>query len=71
MLAYQVLNEIIFSEAHMSTVSHIALPPLQLSVSFVLMSDPIGLPLKGFSVRTALEGASERLQILAHLYYNP
>ena len=67
MLAYQMLNKIIFSEAHVSTISHIAFPPLQLSMPFVLMSYPIGFPLERFSIWTALKGTSKRLQILAYL----
>jgi hypothetical protein len=51
----------------MRTVGDLARPVLQLSVAFVLMSNPVSLALERFRLATARECACERLDVLMNM----
>jgi hypothetical protein len=67
MLSNKMLHKIVFSVASMRTVADLARPVLQLSMAFVLMSDPISLALERFRLATARECACERLNVLMNM----
>ena len=67
MFTYEVLNEVIFSEALVRTIAHITLPPLELAMSFILMSNPVSFAFEGFGICTGLKCASEGLNIFVNM----
>jgi hypothetical protein len=46
MLANKVLEEVVLAITNMTAFIHFTLPPLQATVTFVLVPDPIRLPLE-------------------------
>ena len=52
----------------MATVINVARPPLEMTVTFVLVADPIGLPLEHLRITTSVPGTSEWLYIFVHVF---
>ena len=68
MLSDQMLDEIVFAIAFVRAIVHVAHPPLQLAMPFVLMPDPIGFALKGLWLGTGGEGTGEGLDIFVDVF---
>ena len=67
MLPHEMLDKIILPVAPMGAFGHIALPPLKLPMSFILMSDPVGFTLERLRLGALEEGACEGLNILMYV----
>ena len=63
MLSDQVLNEVILAETCMVTISNVTGPVLELSVAFVLVSNPVSFALERFGFLAVREGTGEGLNV--------
>lgn len=68
MFSHQMLDEIVFAKTFVRAIVHVAHPPLQLAMPFILMPDPIGLALERLGLGTRGEGAGERLDIFMDVF---
>ena len=67
MLADKMLDKVVSAITLVSTARQIALPPFEMSVSLVLMPDPIGFALESLWICTTRKGACVRLNILEYM----
>jgi hypothetical protein len=62
-----MLDEIVLTKTGMGALSYIALPSLKLSMSLILMSNPVGLALEGFRLVATRKRTSEWLNVLVDM----
>jgi hypothetical protein len=62
-----MLHEVVFAIACMVAIVNPTGPAFQLSVSLVLMSDPVGLALERFGFAAIGEGTSKRLYVFVNV----
>lgn len=68
MFANQVLDKIVLAVADVRAIRVRTRPPFELSMSFTLVSNPIGLSFKRLGLHTFWEAARERLYVLVDMF---
>lgn len=63
-----MLNEVILTVASVRTIREIAGPPFEMSMPFVLVSDPVSFSLEGLGFCAFGEGACERMDVLVDVF---
>jgi len=67
-LTNEMLHEVVLAIAGMVAVCNLTCPVLQLTVSLVLMSNPVRLALERFRFPAIGKGARERLYVFMHMF---
>lgn len=63
-----MLDEIVFAEAGVRAIRHTASPPLEMSVAFILVADPVGFSLERFRFSAFGKGACEGVDIFVDVF---
>lgn len=66
--ADEMLNEVILAETSVRTIGEIAGPPFEMSVSFVLVSNPVRFSFEGLRFGAFGEGASEGMNVFVDVF---
>jgi hypothetical protein len=66
-LSNKMLHEVIFAIACVVTIGYLASPILELSMPFILVSDPVSFSLERLWFAAVWKGTSERLNILVYV----
>ena len=68
MLPNEVLNKVVLAIAYVTTIWLFASPLLQMTMTLVLMSNPVSFSLERLWFRTVGKGAGEGLHIFMHVF---